>query len=218
MAEIALERTRAGVDVTPPFGAQHRVRIRGHDAHDAVLELGVALSAPGVRRVTRKQDHHTAGAAQHQRIVEQLVHKGIVEQLVHLHQGVVEQLVHKARFCRRRGCCLGHGLGGRLRGLWSLRRLRRLGCWRRFGRWRRLHGFRRGFRRRGFRRLGLLLQLRSGLALDLRQFLQVLHVPFQERNALLRIVQRVLFRRHVVGRRGARRLRAALGIVGAREA
>src|SRR5437660_7567173 len=62
LTEIALKRARAGVNVATPGAPQYRIRIRRHDAHDAVLELRIASYAPSVRRATYRQYHCDACA------------------------------------------------------------------------------------------------------------------------------------------------------------
>jgi hypothetical protein len=56
----------------------------------------------------------------------------------------------------------------------------------------------------GFRRIGLRLQLRTGLTLELDRLLQVLERPLELRDARLRFLQRLVARNHLFGeRRGA---------------
>ena len=133
----------------------------------------------------------------------------------------LRRLAWLGRFCRfagvgRFGRFHRHGGLGYLGRLWHLCCLRRLGGFRRLCR---LHHRCRNVRLLGFRRsrlccLRLLLQVGTGLALQLGEFLQVAKVLFQIDDATARLLERPVARHQILFQRCDAALQGlALGIL-----
>ena len=120
LAEVALERTVARIDILATSVPEHRIRLQVATSDDAVFELlDLALATHCICRIPTQQGQHPTATRKVQRIVD--------------------ELVHQARFgwgWRRRRCRLLWFRLGRVRYLGRFRRLgrfSRLGWVRRFG-------------------------------------------------------------------------------------
>ena len=171
-ADITVDFARAGIDLGAAGRAEHGVgRQAGSTDYAAFHHLQALLAPPCVIAITGKQEQQESAAA--------------VEG-----QFVAENFVDQARLRRRRDdlvrdfwcCCFwryGFGRSGFGRNSFGFRRLRRLGG---LG----------GLARPGLG--GLLLQLHPGLALEFEQFLHILHVLFEQGDALVRLLERSFLR------------------------